>query len=162
MTRRALILLVLAGAIGLGAAATARSLGIRPVRVTSGSMAPTVERGDWIVVRDLDHQGRASIARGEIVLFSFPLGTSGRAIKRVVAVGGDLVAIAAHSLTVNGRTTRLAGAPSAYAARSRVERVPSGYVFLVGDNAAASIDSRSFGAVPVRYVVARQVLTASV
>lgn len=33
--------------------------------------------------------------------------------------------------------------------------VPDGSVFLVGDNAAASIDSRAFGPVPVPEVVGR-------
>jgi len=150
--RVALTLVLLVGVAG---ALTARAEGLRPVRVTSGSMSPTIGTGDWIVVRD----GHRQPARGDIVMFRFPLGTSGRAIKRVVALGGDRVEIGARSVTVDGRVIRIAGAPSASAARPRVETVPAGHVFVLGDNAARSIDSRSFGALPVREIVGRRLVT---
>ena len=118
-------------------------------------MSPTLRRGDWIVVRRLDQQGQQAVQRQDIVLFRFPLGTAGRATKRVVAIGGDRVAIANRTVAVNGRVVPIAGAPSSTAARRRVESVPAGYLFLVGDNAAVSIDSRSFGAVPETEVVGR-------
>ena len=149
---------VVAAVVGGCAALAVSALGIHPVRITSGSMAPTIEAGDWIVTRDVDDRDRRQIARGDIVMFRFPLGSSGRAIKRVVAVAGDRVAIAARTVTVNGRAIAIAGAPSARAARARVETVPPGAVFLVGDNARASIDSRSFGSVPVGEIVAEKVL----
>ena len=139
-------LLVAAAAAGL-----VRAEGIRPVRIVSGSMVPAVGVGDWIVVRNHDRDAR----RGEIVLFRFPLGTTGQAIKRVVAVGGDRVAIAAHSVTVNSQVITIAGAPSATATGSRVETVPAGSVFLLGDNAAHSIDSRSFGPIPETELIGR-------
>jgi signal peptidase I len=123
-------------------------------------MAPTVKSGDWIVVRDLDQDGRRALDRGDVVLFRFPLGTTGRAIKRVVALGGDRVTISARSVTVNNaRMIPIAGAPSAGAARPRVETIPPNQVFLLGDNPAASIDSRSFGPVPETEIVARELLT---
>jgi len=95
----------------------------------------------------------------EIVMFHFPLGTSGRAVKRVVALAGDRVAIGPRSVTVNGRRIAVASAPSPYAAGPRVERVAPGHVFLLGDNAKHSIDSRSFGAVPEGELVGRMLMT---
>jgi signal peptidase I len=160
VTRRALLILGLAATLGGGGALAARAVGTHPVQITSGSMAPTVKPGEWIVVQDLGHDGRSRVARGDIVMFRFPLGTSGRAIKRVIAVAGDRVALGARSVTVNGRSIRIAGGPSAQATRARAETVPPGKVFLLGDNSAVSIDSRSFGAVPVQEIVARHVFTA--
>ena len=158
---RRTIALALAVLIGVAGATAVRALGIRPVQVASGSMSPAISRGDSIVVRDLDRDGRRAIAAGDVVMFRFPLGTSGRAIKRVVAAAGDRVTIRRHSVTVNGRRTiRIAGAPSPNAARARVETVPPGNVFLLGDNSTRSIDSRSFGSVPTDEVVARVALVA--
>ena len=59
---------------------------------------------------------------------------------------------------MNGRVIAVAGAPSTTAAHPRVETVPPGDVFLLGDNAAVSIDSRSFGPVPDTEVVAQELL----
>jgi type IV secretory pathway protease TraF len=53
-----------------------------------------------------------------------------------------------------------AGAPSAHAARPRVETVPAGHVFLHGDHSTVSIDGRTFGAVPVDEIVARYLVNA--
>ena len=84
------VAVVLGGTVGV----LVRVSGLHPVKVTSGSMSPAVKVGDWIAVRDLDHHDARRIARGDIVMFRFPLGTKGRAVKRVVALAGDRVAIA--------------------------------------------------------------------
>ena len=90
-------------------------------------------------------------------MFRFPLGTSGRAIKRVVAVAGDHVSYTDHSFTVNGVTRAIGGAP--HAGLSGSMTVPRGAVFLLGDHAEVSIDSRSFGSLPVGEAVGRIVTT---
>jgi signal peptidase I len=156
--RRVLIVLALAAALGAGGALVARAFGIRPVQIVSTSMAPKIGDGDWIVVKALDTTARHNVHRGEIVMLRFPLGTSGRAVKRVVAVARDRVAITPRSVTVNDHRIAIAGAPTPYAAGPRVERVPPGHVFLLGDNAKHSIDSRSFGAVPESELVGRMLM----
>lgn len=140
------------GAIGL------HSGGIHPVRIASRSMAPAITPGEWIVVRDLGPGGRGRVRRGDVVLFRFPLGTKGRAVKRVVGVAGDRVSIGPDAVVVGDRVIHIAGAPGEYARGPRKETVPGRHVFVVGDNAAVSIDSRSFGALPTREIVAAQLL----
>jgi signal peptidase I len=146
-------------AAAFGAAATIGVLasGLRPIQITSTSMAPSVDRGDWILVRSLDRD--RTVRRGEIVMFRFPTGSSGRAIKRVVAVGGDRVTITPRSVSVNGRLIPVAGGPNVDAIRPRDVTVPAGHVFLLGDNTAVSNDSRNFGPVPAQELVARHVAT---
>jgi signal peptidase I len=134
--------------VGVGCWAGLRALGVRPVHITSGSMAPTIETGDWVVVG-----GAGAIERGDVVLFRFPLGTTGRAIKRVVAVAGDRVELTRSTLTVDGRTISLDGWPGEPRPGELV--VPEGHVFLLGDNHAGSIDSRAFGMVPEGEIVGR-------
>jgi signal peptidase I len=147
VTRLAIVTVVAGACAGVAA----RAVGLYPMRVASGSMAKAVDRGDWIVVRSLGARAHARVERGDIVLFRYPLGTSGRAIKRVIAVGGDRVAYSTRSVTVNGRTRAIGGAPARRLHGTLT--VPDGQVFLLGDHAAVSIDSRSFGPVPDAQVV---------
>ena len=118
-------------------------------------MSPGIDRGDRIVTRDLDPAGRAGVRRGEMVTFRYPPGTSGRAVKRVIAVGGDTVEIGERTVAVGDHVIPFEGAPSPDAGRSRIEVVPPDYVFLLGDNAPVSIDSRSVGPVASQELVAR-------
>lgn len=146
---RRLAMLAVAALVGTGAAFGVRASGVSPFKVTTGSMAPTVKPGDWVLESDT-----ARLRRGDVVLFRYPLGSTGRAVKRVVAVAGDTVAFTTHSLTVNGRTRRVAGSPLPVdAGRGRATTLPAGSVFLLGDNTASSYDSRGFGPVPEREVV---------
>jgi len=163
-TRRGLLWLAVAVVVGLGVGIGVRALGVLPYRVTSGSMAPTVNVGEWLVVTKAGSQARRQVRLREIVLFRYPLGTTGRAVKRVVAVGGDTVAFTDRYVSVNGRTTPIAGSPPDLGSNGeptgqhqprRVVHVPDGHVFLLGDNSAVSIDSRSFGPVPVSELVGR-------
>jgi signal peptidase I len=105
------------------------------VTVVGSSMAPTLEPGDRVVV--LRRWLRPASA-GDIVAARFdpaPPGTPGREradpwiIKRVAALGGHPVP----------------GRPGAV--------VAPGTVYLLGDNAAASDDSRLWGCLPVTAVV---------
>lgn len=155
--RRATAALVASAVIGVGIATAANALGLHASRVVSHSMSPAIHKGDWIVTRDISDKGRRAVGRGEIVLFRFPLGTSGRAVKRVVAIAGDEVAISRQGVVVDGRLISIAGAPSRHAAQPRTETVPPGHMFLLGDSAAISIDSRSFGPAPETEVVGRVV-----
>ena len=149
--------LVALALIGVGLATAVNALGLHASRVVSHSMSPTIRKGDWIVTRDLGRNGQHALGHRDIVLFRFPLGTSGRAVKRVVAIAGDRVAISLRAVVVDDRVIPIGGAPSEGAARRRVEMVPDGDVFLLGDNAPISIDSRSFGPVPETEIVGRVV-----
>ena len=154
--RRVVVLLAVAALVGASVGFGARTLGLQPMRIASDSMSPAVSRGDWIAVGDLGREDRHAPRHGDIVLFRYPLGTTGRAIKRVVAVGGDTLAFTEDSIAVNGHVTPISGSPlEGDAAHESVQTVPDGHVFLLGDNAAASYDSRGFGPVPESEIVGR-------
>lgn len=157
--RRLLAAVALAVILGGAIAVAAGALGLQLLQITSRSMAPTVDNGEWIVAQDLDPNDLDEVKRGDIVVFSFPFGSAGRAIKRAVALGGDRVEIRARSITVNGKTTPIAGAPGPGSARHRVQTVAPGHLFLLGDNSKRSLDSRAFGPVPAGTVVGRHAAT---
>lgn len=97
-------------------------------------MEPTIGPGDLILT--LPVAGR----RGDVVVFRHASGT--RYLKRVAGVGGDEIELEAGRLRVNGRS--LDGRPRVPGTVVARWTVPAGHVFVVGDNAHASDDSRTW------------------
>lgn len=107
----------------------------RLARVSGASMAPTLRPADLLLVARL-RRGRG-VRRGDVVV----LRRGGvRMVKRVVAVAGNVVELTAGRLTVGGRA--LGGGTPAPGALTQAWRVPDRSVFVVGDDLAASDDSR--------------------
>ncbi len=138
--------------------------------VPTGSMEFTLMPGDRVVVDKRAYGLRvpftrfeisdgAPVARGEIVIFDSP--ESGvRLIKRIVAVGGDRVALENGHLSINGSEVAVGDAVEALGDRQyRLNlaagggpdfeaRVPEGYLLAVGDYRGRSNDGRMFGFIP--------------
>ena len=152
LTRPIIILLVVAVLVLL----TLR-LVAEPMRVSSDSMAPTYSVGDEVLVEKVSPDARDP-ERGAVVVFRRP-GTHKLVMKRVVALGEQTVAIRDGVLTVDGQH------PSEPYVHRIVAgsyfgpvRVPAGAVFVLGDQRLGSVDSRTFGAVPIDAVIGRVVL----
>lgn len=129
------------------------------VRVESSSMSPTLDQGDVVLVTRWAPRPDV-LRRGDVVVLRMP--TDGRrAIKRVVALGGDTVVILDARLHVNGRPVSepyvdRAAIDGYY---SRTWTVPPGTVFVLGDNRGNSIDSRDYGPVAAQDLLGRVVVT---
>lgn len=144
-------------------------------RVDGHSMQPTLHNGDRVLVLRtgawLQRLGLGGYRAGDIVFFPDPTAPRGRwqwllgqhlLIKRIVAGPGRRVALMDGRVVVDGRPLSepyLAGAFRG-AASIPPMRVPSGHVYVMGDNRHpfASFDSRSFGPVPARSILGRAVL----
>lgn len=154
-------LVVAAALVGLTVGAAVRSVAWYPLRITSNSMLPTVVAGDWVVISPRRPGSEAPIDRGDIVLFTFPFGGDGRAIKRVVAVAGDEVRTAGPDVVlVNGDVASHGSSKSGPddARQTSAEtalHVPEGYVYILGDNVGSSVDSRSLGFLPLSEVLGK-------
>lgn len=132
--------------------------------IPSLSMAPTLAIGDRLVIEKVSYHLRRP-RRGEIVVFHPPQGAlRGQTgidpripwIKRVVAVPGDKVAIVDGKFYRNGRP---AHEPYANVERARgsmnERRVPTNSVFVLGDNRLHSVDSATWGPLPVCNIIGR-------
>lgn len=137
--------------------------------VPSGSMQPTVEVGDRVVVDKAAYGLRLpwsaiwlapphAPARGDVVVLASP--ESGTVLlKRVVAIGGDEVAVRRGMVWIDGRPTRepwldlgRGGGPD-----FGPTHVPLGDLLVMGDNRGNSHDGRFFGLVSQRAVLGRAV-----
>ena len=138
--------------------------------VPSGSMEHTLFPGDRVVVDKRAYGVRipftltrisdgAAPARGDIVVFDAP-DDGTRLIKRIVAVGGDMLEVREGHVFINGKLDdskaalelKMGGGPNV-----ALVQVPAGSVFVMGDFRGNSRDSRFFGFVREEQIYARAV-----
>ena len=153
MSRRTTLLAVVV--LAAGGLLVLRGAVAEPFRIPSDSMAPTLERGDHVLV-DKRAYDREAPRPGDLAVFRAPRG-GGVMLKRVVAVGGQTVGIEDGALVVDRRRpaepyTDRDAIDSVYFGPVRVRR---GTVFVLGDHRADSNDSRDLGAVPVADLIGR-------
>jgi signal peptidase I len=128
------------------------------VTVKGNSMFPTLEEGDRVVVLSWWPRGR--LRKGQIVLFESmyavllpPFDKSVKPgqlhIKRVVAVAGEQVTTSISDVQ-EGVRPRLARDHDEQGRRNW--HIPSGHVFVRGDNRSGSIDSLIAGPLPLQSV----------
>ena len=155
----------------------------------TGSMEPTVQLGDRIVV--LNSRFMGTLHRGDIVCFRAPYEEREIIIKRIVGLPGDHLHLRSGTLILNGRETpeRYVKFPPEFPnqdfpstapyfdATPRLEAlrelmnahnirngeliVPPKSFFVLGDNRGNSLDSRYFGPLPQHNVVGRPFLLLS-
>jgi signal peptidase I len=126
--------LVLLVAVALGLALAVQAYAVKPYRIPSASMEPTLQVGDRVLVNRVSHRLGSDPQVGQIVVFHPPLGaeasppvcgaagegqgtrtpcstptrgsSSQTFIKRVVGVGGDSIALRDGHVVRNGKWQR--------------------------------------------------------
>ena len=121
--------------------------------VPTESMVPTLLVGDRVFANKFIYRF-AEPERGDIVVFEDVEGGEDYLIKRVVAVAGDRVRVVNGVLKVNRETQDEPYVEPQFPNGSVYgpERLPEGYVFVMGDNRGNSADSRVFGPLPVENI----------
>ncbi len=136
-------------AITLAAALAVRAWIAEPIYIASDSMAPTLVKGEHLVLDKLTYRFRAP-RRGEIISFKSPVGEDHESVKRVIASGGDTVELRMKQVYLNGEHQF-----ESYAFYARPDEilagdnlgpltVPPDHVFVLGDNRDNSDDSASW------------------
>ena len=159
--------------------AYARDHWVETFRVPSGSMEPTVMTGDMLFAdKRYNCPGCGkTLKRGDLVIFAHPNTRSHYFIKRVIGLPGEHLRIEGTAIYINGKSLSAGQTPQAKgvqvtetdgkatwqviweqpnAALPQTDlQIPTGQVFMMGDNRTASNDSRFFGAVPLDGVIAQ-------
>ena len=128
--------------------------------VPTGSMRPTILEGDRVLGSKF-HYRLFAPERGDVVVFRPPAAVAragqdaSRYLKRIVAVGGDIVEVADGRVVVNGHVVDEPWIVDAPDYRLAPVRVPEGRLFVLGDNRNASFDSHAWGFLPEDRLLAR-------
>lgn len=125
--------------------------------IPSGSMLPTIQLQDRVIVDKFFFKHFDQLRPGDIIVFHPPASahSSDDFIKRLVAMPGDTVEIKNHKTYVNGQPLN-----ESYIAEPPKQDfgpvvVPEGKLFVMGDNRNNSADSREWGFLPIENVTGR-------
>ncbi len=172
--------LVMIVAVALGLALAIQAFLVKPYRIPSGSMLPTLKIGQRVLVNRLGNRFSKPKV-GEIMVFHPPAGAdtqtcgdtrsrSGQAcdsptvqessvnfIKRVVALPGDTIFIKDGHVIRNGTREKDSYiAPCAGGSACNLPTpitIPPDHYFMMGDNRGESDDSRFWGPVPRKWII---------
>ncbi|HEV3048381.1 MAG TPA: signal peptidase I [Solirubrobacteraceae bacterium] len=168
-----IVIVVIALAIAEGVEATT----VKPFKIPSGSMEPTLRIGQRVLVNRLAFDLH-SPHRGEIVVFHPPTEltcavsvsagepcpqgdghpASQYFVKRVIGLPDDRISIREGHPVINGRelTDEPYTAPCGIAVECNMPHtitIPKGEYFMMGDNRGNSDDSRFWGPVPESWMI---------
>ena len=126
-------------------------LSFYPLKVAGRSMEPTISENSWVAVLKAGFRKREP-RRFDVVRLEDPRAPNRWMLKRIVGLPGEEVALRAGELFVDGMQVAEPHAycpdPSPTSSDSNAEWWPREDEFVVlGDNRAASTDSRKFGSV---------------
>ncbi len=184
-TAGSLIELVTIVAVALGLALGIQAFLVKPFRIPSESMVPTLEIGQRVLVNRVGlHFGDPKV--GDIMVFKPPKGADDNVcgvqhpddqpcprptkersdtnfIKRVVAVGGDRVGVRRGRVYLNGKLQKepfiRPDASCSICNEPKEITVPKGSFFMMGDNRGASADSREWGPIPKKWMIGKAFAT---
>lgn len=167
--------------IALVVAVLIKTFFVQAFFIPSGSMIPTLQVDDRVMVNKLSYTFGGP-ERGDIVVFDSPFAAASddesfvaaawRAvkeslgiqtalvpddlIKRVMALPGETIEIRDNSVLIDGTTIDEPYlSPGVIMQDFGPQTIPDGMVFVMGDNRGSSHDSRKFGAIPQETIVGR-------
>ncbi len=132
----------------------------RTFYIPSGSMLPTLQIKDFIVVNEFIYRLKKP-QRGDIIVFKPP--PEARAgdkefIKRVIGLPGETISVENEKVYINGKPLDepyVKYKPDYY---MPPVKVPEGCLFVMGDNRPSSADSHVWGFLPEKNIVGKAML----
>jgi signal peptidase I len=158
--------------IALAAALLLRTFVVQTFFIPSGSMEPTLQIGDRILVNKLSYHLHG-VDRGNIVVFRRPADENcGGApvadlVKRVIGLPGETLSLKKGYVYVNGKRLDESWLPSSVQGMTfpgpagptynlaKPYVVPANHYFVMGDNRSDSCDSRYWGPIPRSLIVGK-------
>ena len=136
----------------------------QPFFVRGESMDPNFENGDYLIIDEISYRF-SEPARGEVVVFKYPLDESQRFIKRIIGLPGETVEIKNGQVIISNNQSSQNLNETGYLGELVTGgdiklTLGTGEYFVMGDNRDYSFDSRRFGSVPRENIIGKVVFRA--
>lgn len=136
-----------------------RSYIVEARQIPSGSMIPTLQIGDRLLIDKITYKF-SDLHHRDIVVFMPPPeaqlgGNKSDYIKRIVGLPGDKIQVSGGKVYVNGKEQTEPYIAQAPAYNYGPATVPEGELFVMGDNRNNSFDSHEWGFLPMTNVKGR-------
>lgn len=130
--------------------------------VPSGSMIPTLQDGDRILVQKLFFSA-AKLRTGDIVVFHGPAADANCGsyepilVKRVIGLPGEVIQSKGSTVYLNKKPLAEPWLPPGTVLGKAIPRqtIPAGQYFMMGDNRDISCDSRYWGTIPASSIIGK-------
>ena len=134
-----------------------RTYVIEARKVPTGSMLPTIQLEDRVIVDKFFFKHLDDISPGDIVVFHPPASAHSTEdfIKRVVGLAGDKLEVRNHTTYVNDQPLYEPYVVDKSANDFGPIIIPEDNVFVMGDNRNNSADSREWGFLPTENITGR-------
>lgn len=136
----------------------------QPHKVFGSSMYPNFHHGDYILSNKIEYYFSLP-KRGQVIVFKNPRNTSQDFIKRIIGLPGEKVKIASGHIYINDQILNESYLdPSVFTNTGVFIRegeqveVPTNHYLVLGDNRAASSDSREWGFVSKDQIIGQAIL----
>jgi inner membrane protease subunit 1 len=114
------------------------------------SMLPTMSIVEYVLEEKIRHEWYPqTLHRGDVVTYLSPINPHHLICKRILGLPGDVVLVDPTTLPDPSRVDASSQLDGAHV------KVPKGHVWVQGDNATASRDSRMYGPVPISLIRGR-------
>jgi len=134
---------------------------IQPFYVKGASMEPNFTDHQYLIIDEISYHFKEP-SRGEIIVFRYPKDPRQYFIKRILGLPGEKVKIVDGKVTIFNKdypngvvVNEIQYLNDVYTAGNKEIELGADEYFVLGDNRAASLDSRVFGVVPKRLVIGR-------
>jgi signal peptidase I len=97
--------------------------------------------------------------RGDVIVFEYPKDLSRDFIKRVIGLPGDTVEVRGGKIYINGQLMPEPFGPNPGSSTDGPITVGPNELFVMGDNRNNSSDSRTWGSLPLEYVIGKALLS---
>ena len=138
-----------------------RSFVMQPFFVNGQSMEPNFHDGDYLIVNEIGYR-LDDPKRGDVVIFHYPNDPSQFFIKRIIGLPGEKIEIKNNEITIynkehsDGFTLDEVYIPrSAIISKDYSQELKNDEYYVLGDNRAASSDSRVWGVLEKHYIVGK-------
>ncbi len=134
----------------------------KPFIVNGASMDPTFHSGEYLVIDQLTYYFKKP-ARGDVVVFKYPIDPDKYFIKRIIGLPGEKVSINRGKVTIyNAEHPKGFTLDEPYlthrSEESSEETLGNQEYFVMGDNRPASSDSRIWGPLSSGYITGRPIV----